>query len=481
MELIKDFVSKSKSLLIAPAGFGKTHFIADCLKYIQTENKGRYLILTHTHAGISSIKEKLKKLNVSSRNYHIETISSYAQKYSLAYSSKEIPSIDKSTEYYDFIIKEANEIIKNSIIKEIIRNSYKGLFVDEYQDCNADHHNLILSISENISTHILGDPLQGIFNFKGQSLVDMTDKEQMGEFLDNKYELSIPWRWNQDGNNKTLGEGLLDIRKKLENQENFDLSEFSKHITIVPMSKNDEHLNFREKPIRTVWRLMKEKSLLVIHPNSMNKIPRENFIKTFGESFSMIEAIDDKNFYKFAKDFDLSTTAEINKSIQVFLYACFTKKSVSKWLYEDKNIKKLTENEKEIIRPINEKLNNLSKKVSHIEILSVLKEIKNLPGLKCYRKDLFESVCQALENSKLKNISSYEAMIEKRNKIRRSGRKIFGKCVGTTLLTKGLEFEKVVILNINDFEDPKNLYVALTRASKELIVFAKDTNINVFN
>ena len=58
-----------------------------------------------------------------------------------------------------------------------------------------------------------------------------------------------------------------------------------------------------------------------------------------------------------------------------------------------------------------------------------------------------------------------------RNVKRRMGRKIVGKCIGTTLLTKGLEFDTVAILNTHKFNCPKNLYVALTRASKRLIIF----------
>jgi len=61
-----------------------------------------------------------------------------------------------------------------------------------------------------------------------------------------------------------------------------------------------------------------------------------------------------------------------------------------------------------------------------------------------------------------------------RNVKRRMGRKIKGKCIGTTLLTKGLEFDTVAILNAHEFDCPKNLYVALTRSSKRLIVFTNN-------
>lgn len=77
------FVSNDKSLLVAPAGYGKTHTIAECLKV--TQNIGRQLILTHTHAGVSSIKEKIKKEGIPNSSFEIETISSFAQEFVLSF------------------------------------------------------------------------------------------------------------------------------------------------------------------------------------------------------------------------------------------------------------------------------------------------------------------------------------------------------------------------------------------------------------
>lgn len=55
-------------------------------------------------------------------------------------------------------------------------------------------------------------------------------------------------------------------------------------------------------------------------------------------------------------------------------------------------------------------------------------------------------------------------MINQRNKFRRVGRKIDGKCLDTVELTKGLEFDTVIILDAETFKNPKELYVAMTRA-----------------
>ena len=55
-KIIEEFLSFPKSLLISPAGYGKTYTIVQCVK----EADGKSLILTHTHARISVLKKALK-------------------------------------------------------------------------------------------------------------------------------------------------------------------------------------------------------------------------------------------------------------------------------------------------------------------------------------------------------------------------------------------------------------------------------------
>ena len=156
------FVNEYKSLLIAPAGYGKTFTIVECLKY----TTGRQLILTHTHAGVAAIKEKIREANIKSDQYSVETISSFAQKYVCAfYVGSDVPDQDDSRKYHPFIIKKAQRIFQSTIVKRIINLTYTGLFVDEYQDCTKSQHQMILALSESLPTHIFGDSLQGIFNF----------------------------------------------------------------------------------------------------------------------------------------------------------------------------------------------------------------------------------------------------------------------------------------------------------------------------
>lgn len=69
-------------------------------------------------------------------------------------------------------------------------------------------------------------------------------------------------------------------------------------------------------------------------------------------------------------------------------------------------------------------------------------------------------------------------MIEYKNRIRQIGKKIEGKCLGTTLLTKGLEFDTVVIVDAHLFSDKRNFYVAISRACKNVIILTENTRID---
>lgn len=77
----------------------------------------------------------------------------------------------------------------------------------------------------------------------------------------------------------------------------------------------------------------------------------------------------------------------------------------------------------------------------------------------------------------LNNTTLYESMKIIKTRIRHQGRRILGKCIGTTLLTKGLEFDTVILWDAHKFQDPKNFYVAISRACKNLIIFSDTLSI----
>jgi len=462
----KEFVSKEKSLLIAPAGYGKTHTIAECLKYID----GTQLILTHTHAGVASLKEKIKKIGIQTSRYKVETITSFAQKYVQSfYCGNDIPEQDNKKEYFPFIIKKATDLMRLKPIKEIVRNTYAGIFVDEYQDCTISQHQFLLTLAEIVPTHILGDPLQGIFDFNKERLVDWD--VDIDDFKENTFELSEAWRWKNT--NPQLGICLSEIREELINGNEIDLKYYKDVIDIIEIHDKDIYNPQKNYYIKICDILKTEDSLLLLHPNSKNLDVRKKIVQQFRNRFYLIEAIDSKDFYKLARQFDNAKTDNIFQIIRDTCSIIFNKSELNNWFNQNGVKNKRYKKDKMIIAPIKDYIDELGEKISFVKISKVLKEIKKLPKIKCYRKELFTDLCKALEQAEYHNESIYESMKNIRNKKRRVGRKIKGKCIGTTLLTKGLEFDTVVILNAHNFNCPKHLYVALTRASKKLVIFTE--------
>ncbi|WP_324024899.1 AAA family ATPase [Maribacter sp. BPC-D8] len=469
----KEFVSKEKSMLIAPAGFGKTYTISECL--IHLEGKGKQLILTHTHAGVASLKEKFKQKKIHSYNYNIETITSFAQKYVLSfYTGIDIPSQENSKEYYPFIINKAKEIFKLKLVKNVISRTYSGLFVDEYQDCTTQQHELISSLADLFPTHILGDYLQGIFGFNGEALVDMQAENDMLEFINNQYSLNHPQRWLR-GNNSNLGLDLKKIRESLIKKEEINLSEFPS-IETFTIDERDLYIPYKDY-YKEITKLLKEENLLILHPDSTSIYPRLKLVKQFNNRIKLIESIDDKDFYKLAKTADEITNENIISKLNELSYKLFNKTELDKWFNEKGFKKKREEKDRTSVMYLESLIEELKNDISYIKISFFLIGVKELQGIKSHRSELFSSFVKSLREADENKILVSEAMTNSRNVIRRTGRKVSGRCIGTTLLTKGLEFDTVAIINAHKFKCPKHLYVALTRASKRLLIFTNKVEL----
>lgn len=461
-----DFISKDKSLLIAPAGFGKTYSIVESLRHV----KGKQLILTHTHAGVGAIKFKLKVASVPEDKFHIETITGYALKYAMAYYGAEnLAAPPNSSEYFTLATEKSAKLLQHPNLATIISNSYSGLFVDEYQDCTMLQHRLILSLSELLPTRILGDPLQGIFDFDQQyGMVDLDNSAHMGKFVENLFSLEVPWRWK--GQNEELGEELKEVRRKLERNETLDLRDY-RSIEFRHIGAEEELYNPQKQYYKDLGKLLQSPNLLILHPDSANLNARKKIIGVFRPSIRMIEAIDDKTFYEFAKLFDNSSTRSIEFVIYTVCEHLFSRTAVKDWISET-GARSRKGDYAAVSAELKQGYESLKKVNNLIECAALLRRIGRLDEIVCLRKEPYYCLCDALEEAARKGGSVYEAMLAKRNVIRRVGRRVVGRSIGTTLLTKGLEFDAVAVLNANRFDCRKNLYVALTRACKRLVVFS---------
>lgn len=489
-QLYTDFISKPKSVLIAPAGYGKTHTISECLRL----KEGHQLVLTHTHAGVASLNEKIKKAKPDCE-YSVETISSFAQKYVEAFYCGEIPDQDND-EFFPFIIKKATRLFKISPITVVLKATYSGLFVDEYQDCSLSQHQLILALADLLPTHILGDPLQGIFDFNGEQLVDLeTDIAEFAEF-----KLSDPWRW--ENKNKQLGDCLKSYRSNLLSGEPIDLNHLNEVENCCCLIINETEIfnkgsNYRKwlNKISYNSKSIDDLNNIVILSHESNIWQRVKLNQHLGNKFKLLEAFDDKDFYKLARRFDaLNVSKNLFYDLITLLKGKQEKKRGKNGKEKNKRVgtiltglsdyfsndSRLPKPRKDTLKLIIQQINQLHLIFDFSLVADIIMSLSKLDNVSITRKDLFFDLHKSLRMATLKKSTVIDAMKEIRNIKRRFGRKVTGKCLGTTLLTKGLEFDTVVILDAHRFTDSKNIYVALTRASKRLIVFSEEMVLNPY-
>ena len=377
-------------------------------------------------------------------------------------------------------------LLKAQPIKEIIKAKYSHLIVDEYQDCSTKHHNLIVELSSLIKTHILGDPMQGIFNFNGDSLVDLKSKEQMSGFIDNKQTLETPWRWK--GNNYRLGRALKHIRQEyLEKYLPINLTMYKKHDALdhwqcnVKTKSGDGFYDPKiQKAFISLFRETKDSLLILVPEKYMVNLVSKSFTSKY--RIHPFDAFDDEFYYEKAKIIDKITDESILSDSVNLLRDFFQATPINFWFKKDVPIRKTLDNLTNKEKVCYE---SLTKLISHkVPDRKWLLEFLNLfireYFFNCTKLERYNALISAINYAISENTTVYDGMVRNRDIARRLGRKTDGKDIGTTYLTKGLEFDTVVVLNAHLFKDPKNLYVALTRATRKLIVVSDNIVLNPY-
>lgn len=460
--------------MIAPAGHGKTTTLAQSLDFLCKKENKPILVLTHTHAGVASIKKKCSSFHLGSQ-VEITTISGFIQKIVLAFDGKLPSSDNQGRPDFNKILKRGIAIVRLRMVQEIIGRTYSHVLADEHQDCSYAQHAFISLLARNLPLHLFADPLQEIFNFKKDRMVDFANDCKNYKIFNC---LTTPWRWYQSGNSRILGDTLTSLRLNLENSQAIDFTTLKGVVFHCADSNTPRYwAEIHNEVVK-----LKSSSLLLLFPNGfqyqidIRAQKRTQFDYT--REFTLLESIDDKTFYRCAKIVDcLLGCNDFNEvyclTLNLLYSLSFNKGDIDNW-FNDKGVKvKRSQADKIVSLYLCDLIDSLKSNDSKIDDLCRLIKFFRY-NLKYFpkRPEVLNSILKIL---KIKSADTmYDRMVSHRDQIRVLGRNIEGKCVGSTLLTKGLEFDDVIVIDAHNILDKNNLYVALTRASKRLIIYSKE-------
>lgn len=454
----------TKGYVIAPAGYGKTHLIALAVR----ASEGKQLILTHTFAGVNSIKTKLGTLGIPTSKYQVDTIASWALRLCLAYPKTSAWKLENPTsKQWNKLYECCANLLAKKFIQNVVTATYAGLYVDEYQDCSDMQHSLVCAFAEFLPCRILGDPLQAIFDFEVNKPVNW--ETSIYPSFNCLGQLEIPWRWVNAGAPE-LGAWLKETRQKIEQGQQIDL------LNDKPPSVDfvyTEPQNLDAKQYSSLCKLLKNNDSVIalLGGDQQSKNKTHRIAQKLGGLYSSIEEVEGKTLHSFIKKL---SAAKDNKSGFLlaldFAKKCFT--SVGNVLTAGTKRGEVAKQSKgtkfpDLLQAANNYLNSPS--TTHLK--SFFLALKANKETSIYRRDLLFRFLNVL---KMHIDGRGGTLVESANlyqyEMRHLGRPLsHRKLIGTTLLVKGLEYDHAVILDA-DTLNSKDLYVAMTRGSKSLTI-----------
>lgn len=442
-----------------PAGAGKTELIAASVAAI-AKNGGTSLVLTHTHAGVDALRKRMKKFGIGHEQVVVRTIDSWSYNLIAHFPQlaklavPDVPDWSKAGDYH----RAAACAARSKAVRRMLKISYSNLFIDEYQDCLADQHELAVALSQVLPTTVLGDPLQSLFNFGRHQPVDWDF-----DVLPNFPAVTVthrPRRW--DPNHIPLGAWLVSIRDNLTNSRPIDL-------TLAPVTwvQRWDGQTFVDSCYAALGLDGTIAVLGQFRPDCVHAAGR------LGGSYSVMEAIDEKIPVALARKIDTQEGVEVAQAIVKFAIDCSS--GIPKHISAEKR-RRLGEGKSfttrsDDLKPAYEALLRLRSTPTVGAVHTALDLLGNLPGVTIHCREAWNEITRSVSISMTDDCTAAEALQRIRNHARATGRRSSGRVVSRPLLVKGLEYDHVIILNPAKYS-AQELYVALTRGSKSVTVIS---------
>jgi hypothetical protein len=445
--------------VVAPAGCGKTQTIVDALAHHEGQP---VLVLTHTNAGVTALRNRLARSGVPAERYRLATIDGWALKLITLYPGLAGHRNADGAIDYPSTQDAAIGILEGGAIAAILRATYSRVVVDEYQDCSARQHRLVRAIAAELPCHVLGDPLQCIFNFNGEH------PDWEGDVLPHfptVLELDVPHRWTNAGQ-QDFGQWILDARAELLRGGQIDFRQAPPSVQWLELSDDmQQRKRDRQAAFRAI-QLGAGASLLVIG-DSRPVQNRLDFARA-NAGVQVIEPVDLSDLLSAATE--IQDAAGIDRLNATLRFVSLVMAGVAKPLAQRVNALRRGEQgppataaERACLRFFND--DSLS------SVHAILDVLRADARLHVFRPHPLAVMLAALTRATGRGMDLRAAAIAEREAQRSKGRSLPRRGIGSTLLLKGLEAEHAVILNAGSM-NATNLYVAMSRASTSLTILS---------
>ncbi len=462
-DIAQSLAKSKRGLVIGPAGCGKTRLIAEAVN----GDKDRQLVLTHTHAGVRAILNHLKTFGVSVSRVRVTTIDSFALRYVLAFPNLSNWNIREPTDdQWRDVHGAAERAFQCRAVRRVLQATYRGIYVDEYQDCSSSQHALLTNLCHILPCRILGDPLQAIFyevhkdNVMNWALAE-AEFEKIGE-------LSVPYRWR--GRNEELGQWILDVRKRLETGEEIDLKQ------PCFMLRTDTR---DAKQVAVCKTLLGKRGESVVGIRKWR--PQCYRLAGYlGNAYVSMETVECQDLEDWCERIEDSFGAARLETVAEFAKTCLSRLGSDICAYPQKiQLRKRIDSRKDDRKALLScmcEVTQDSDLCAVDRLLDAYTSLQERPVFK--RRELWSEMKRVIRQHKGKTTKRMrETAWNRRETARRIGRNIPHRCLSTTLLVKGLEFDHAAVLNLNEFGDAENAYVAITRGARSLTILSRSSKV----
>lgn len=464
-----DLFAVNSGTITAPAGCGKTQLITDTLA-LHVGPKP-ILILTHTNAGVSALRNRLQRARVRHSAYRVTTIDGFAMHLVGTFPRRsaldpEVLKLNNPKTDYNAIRTSASILLQAGHLLDVLTSTYCRLIVDEYQDCLLSQHAIVAWLATSLPTCVLGDPMQAIFGFRGNQLVNW-EADVLRQFP-SVGELAVPWRW-RNAQAEQLGHWLLACRQTLAAGGGIDLRIAPPEVAWVQLRPGAADVQ-RIEAARTVAP-NRDGSVLIIGDSQKVSGRRRMASQTPGAI--NVEPADLRDLTDFGQRFSPEAPDAVD---QLVTFAAETMTNVGAAELQRRVASLSKGTARNPPNPVEQALLDFANVPNLSKAMDALIQIQHGPGVRVYRPEILRSCVAAMQRATQEHCSFHEATERERERRRHLGRPIARRAVGSTLLLKGLEADVAVILHPESM-DAKHLYVALTRGARRVVVCSATPNL----